>query len=306
MMGGMGMMPGQMGMMGGQMPGQMGMMGGMVMPGQGMGVMGGMSQPQQVQAPPASVAVAGVQPSVVPPAQEKVDIMDIPWAIPLKSRAGYMAQFQANDKAKTGQLASVQAKNLLLGTGLAQQTLAGVWNLADIDKDGKLNTEEFCVAMHLCEQFQKGEPLPPQLPVSLIPPQMRRAAKDAGLIGTPGSGMNSGIGSPASFEDKRKANWDKGQEELSKRRASLLEAQQQEKAERERKEKEAAEAREKQKKEMEATRLREWEKSRQAELEAHRQRETEKVIALRAKKETLSSDVEAIKTKVEDLTKGIA
>ena len=35
---------------------------------------------------------------------------------------------------------------------------------------------------------------------SLIPPQMRRAAKDAGLIGTPGSGMNSGIGSPASFE----------------------------------------------------------------------------------------------------------
>ena len=89
--------------------------------------------------------------------------------------------------------------------------------------------------MHLCEQFQKGEPLPPQLPVrftfdllcamhsyhwalistksflptancrrpllfSLIPPQMRRAAKDAGLIGTPGSGMNSGIGSPASFE----------------------------------------------------------------------------------------------------------
>jgi len=366
MMGGMGM-PGQMGMMPGQMggmqgmPGQMGMgmggmggMGGMqqpgmmggMMPGQGMGVMGGMSQPQQVQAPPASVAVAGVQPSVVPPAQEKVDIMDIPWAIPLKSRAGYMAQFQANDKAKTGQLAAVQAKNLLLGTGLAQQTLAGVWNLADIDKDGKLNTEEFCVAMHLCEQFQKGEPLPPQLPVSLIPPQMRRAAKDAGLIGTPGSGMNSGLGSPASFEDKRKANWEKGQEELSKRRASLLEQQQQEKAERERKEKEAAEAREKQKreaeakraaevearrarerelqraqeeqkrraeeqkeaarKEMEATRLREWEKSRQAELEAHRQRETEKVIALRAKKETLSSDVEAIKTKVEDLTKGIA
>ena len=136
---------------------------------------------------------------------------------------------------RTGQLAAVQAKNLLLGTGLAQQTLAGVWNLADIDKDGrcntfslknflsisntgKLNTEEFCVAMHLCEQFQKGEPLPSQLPVrlekglqvckqdhlilnfSLIPPQMRRAAKDAGLIGTPGSGMNSGLGSPASFE----------------------------------------------------------------------------------------------------------
>ena len=92
----------------------------------------------------------------------------------------------------------MQAKNLLLGTGLAQQTLAGVWNLADIDKDGqchvflcfwnvnqiqaaiidlftgKLNTEEFCVAMHLCEQFQKGEPLPPQLPVRLPSLSMAR------------------------------------------------------------------------------------------------------------------------------------
>ena len=40
-------------------------------------------------------------------------------------------------KTRTGQLAAVQAKNLLLGTGLAQQTLAGVWNLADIGKDGQ-------------------------------------------------------------------------------------------------------------------------------------------------------------------------
>jgi hypothetical protein len=41
---------------------------------------------------------------------------------------------QANDKARTGYLAAVQARNLLLQTGLAQQTLATVWNLADIDK----------------------------------------------------------------------------------------------------------------------------------------------------------------------------
>ena len=31
----------------------------------------------------------------------QVDIMDIPWAIPLQQRAGYMAQFQANDKARS-------------------------------------------------------------------------------------------------------------------------------------------------------------------------------------------------------------
>ena len=46
-------------------------------------------------------------------------------------------------ESRTGQLAAVQAKNLLLGTGLAQQTLAGVWNLADIDKDGRYHGYAF-------------------------------------------------------------------------------------------------------------------------------------------------------------------
>ena len=74
---GMGMGMGGMGGMGGMQQPGMGMgMGGM-MPGQGMGGMPGMSQPQQSQAPPAPVAVAGVQPSVVPPAQEKVTQLGI-------------------------------------------------------------------------------------------------------------------------------------------------------------------------------------------------------------------------------------
>ena len=58
----------------------------------------------------------------------------IEWAIPQQKRVQYMAQFQANDKAKTGFLAAVQARTILLQTGLAQQTLASVWNLSDIDK----------------------------------------------------------------------------------------------------------------------------------------------------------------------------
>ncbi len=42
--------------------------------------------------------------------------------------------FKANDKARTGFLAAVQARGILLQTGLSQQTLATVWNLSDIDK----------------------------------------------------------------------------------------------------------------------------------------------------------------------------
>merc|ERR1719466_723561 len=233
-----GMMPGQMGKPGqmgmgmpGQMPGQMpvnSMMGGMGMPGQ-MG-MGGMPQQSMGMSMPGMMpntsmpgmmtgpgmqqpAIPGVQPSVRAP-QAAPAPAPVEWAIPQQKRVGYMAQFQANDKARTGFLAAVQARGVLLQTGLAQQTLATVWNLADIDKDGKLSVEEFIVAMHLCELGQKGEPLPDLLPISLVPPNLRRdygaavpnaynaaVAPASSGVATPGS-VRSGDGaaSPASFE----------------------------------------------------------------------------------------------------------
>merc|ERR1719150_2219695 len=134
--------------------------------GMGMGGMPGQALPGvRPPAPaPAPVPVPAANPTPPP----------VEWAIPQQKRVGYMAQFQANDKAKTGFLAAVQARGVLLQTGLAQQTLATVWNLADIDKDGKLSVEEFIVAMHLCEMGMKWEPLPTQLPLSLVPPNMRR------------------------------------------------------------------------------------------------------------------------------------
>merc|ERR1719471_641354 len=278
------------------------------MPNASMAGPGGMMQPPMSQA-----AIPGVQPSVVmppagaPPAQPTPPPVE--WIIPQQKRVGYMAQFQANDRAKTGFLAAVQARSILLQTGLAQQTLASVWNLSDIDKDGKLSVEEFILAMHLCEMAQKGEPFPEPLPISLVPPSLRRGflAANGSAAATPGSvRSDGGVASPASFEDKRRENWEAGQAELQRRRESLLEEQKREKEKREKKEKEEKELREKQKKEMEKQKLVEWENSRKIELEQHRQRETENVINLRAKKETIGNELGSIKTKVEDLTKNIA
>merc|ERR1719282_303770 len=358
-------MPGQMGMMGGQMGMMPGQMGGM--PGQMPGMMPGMppmSMPGMGGMPPMSgaPAIPGVQPSVMMPPQSSASPAPasaaptpppIEWSIPQQKRVQYMAQFQANDKAKTGFLAAVQARTILLQTGLAQQTLASVWNMSDIDKDGKLNVEEFILAMHLCEMGQKGEPLPDPLPINLVPPSLRRAFMNGSAAGTPGSVTSAqgmapapGMASPASFEDKRRENWEAGQAELQKRRESLMEQQKKEKEEREKKEKEEKELREKQKreaearrqaelearrqreleqermmeeqkrraeehreqarKEMEKQKLLEWENSRKIELEQHRQRETENVINLRAKKESIGAEFEAIKNKVDDLTKNIA
>merc|ERR1740128_121441 len=183
-------MPGMGGMqsMAGAMPG-------MGMPGAGgfnhgmMGQQGMMGIPQQQQ----QVPIAGVQPSVMPvsaPHSVPVPVaapVTIEWAIPQQKRVAFSAQFQVNDKARTGFLAAVQARSVLLQTGLAQQTLATVWNLADIDKDGKLNVEEFILAMHLCDMGQKGEPLPDPLPIQLVPPSLRRTWQSQ----QPGSGATT-------------------------------------------------------------------------------------------------------------------
>jgi len=349
---GMGSMPGQM-PMGGGMPGQMSMAGGVPvssMGGMAPGMYPGMHHGGQVP-------IQGVQPSVMPIVSNPMVQQavappapaEIPWLIPQPIRVKSSQMFQANDRARTGFLAAVQARSLLLQTGLAQQTLAGVWNLSDIDKDGKLSCEEFILAMYLCEVAMKGEPLPAMLPLNLIPPSLRKFAPAAAAgSGTPGSvhsGVNDDIQSPASFEDRRNENWKAGQAELDKRRASLLEQQKRDEDERKRKEKEEAEKREKQKQEverrrqaelekaaararevqeqqeeqkrrmeqqreqarveMERQRLLEWERQRKAELEQHRQREQEKVITLRAKKETVNAELEALKEKIKTLSDGI-
>ena len=117
-------------------------------------------------------------------------------------------------------------------------------------QDGKLSVEEFILAMHLCEMAQKGEPFSEPLPISLVPPSLRRGylAANGSAAATPGSVRSEGgVASPASFEDKRRENWEAGQAELQKRRESLLEEQRKEKEKREKKEKEEKELREKQK-----------------------------------------------------------
>ena len=111
-----------------------------------------------------------------------------------------------------------------------------------------------------------GQPLPPHL----VPPSLRQPppggapGQQAGAAAGPGSaggtapgtpsragsdvaGATDGPGSPNTFEDKRRENFNKGQAELERRRQSLADQQKKEEEERKKKEKEEAEAREKQK-----------------------------------------------------------
>ena len=107
--------------------------------------------------------------------------------------------------------------------------------LSDIDKDGRLTAEEFVIAMHLMEKAKAGVVIPKTLPPELKPrPGLvkfstvdvpRKASVDRQSADRQRKGS---LESPASFEDRRKENFEAGRMELDRRRKSLMEQQEKE------------------------------------------------------------------------------
>ena len=79
----------------------------------------------------------------------------------------YIAEFNA--VAEGGLVSGAAAKPVLSASGLPTQQLRKIWELADIDKDNKLDHEEFTVAKFLVELAMQERPLPETLPVGMIP-----------------------------------------------------------------------------------------------------------------------------------------
>ncbi|CAH1103169.1 unnamed protein product [Psylliodes chrysocephalus] len=65
------------------------------------------------------------------------------------------------------------AKTEMVKSKLPNSVLSKVWKLADVDKDGMLDDEEFALAMHLINIKIDGNDLPQELPEHLIPPSKR-------------------------------------------------------------------------------------------------------------------------------------
>ena len=99
-------------------------------------------------------------------------------------RLRYKALFEQTDADKDGFVSGVEIKNIFLQTGLPQNILAHIWNLCDMKQEGKLNPEQFALAMYLVHQKQAGKDPPAQLTPDLVPPSMRpKGAEGGGAAG---------------------------------------------------------------------------------------------------------------------------
>uniref|UniRef100_A0A8R1EBL5 Intersectin-1 n=1 Tax=Caenorhabditis japonica TaxID=281687 RepID=A0A8R1EBL5_CAEJA len=189
------------------------------------------------------------------------------WAIPHHNKLKYSQLFNSLDKERAGFLSSQIGRSALGMSGLPTNVLAHIWFLSDVNKDGKLSVDEYCISQYMIEMFKAGYALPKIPPPELV--RMcginSRSANNTPDL-EPGAEPPQKTPVPKTFEDKRQDNFAKGQAELERRRQILEEEEQRRRAEVEKKEREEEARRERER----AEKLRIAEAERHAEMERQR------------------------------------
>ena len=72
-----------------------------------------------------------------------------------------------------GKISGSNAKKEMVKSKLPNTVLGRIWKLADVDRDGMLDQDEWALANHLMNVKLDGHPLPDTLPPHLIPPSKR-------------------------------------------------------------------------------------------------------------------------------------
>ncbi|KAF2858616.1 hypothetical protein K470DRAFT_127680 [Piedraia hortae CBS 480.64] len=98
------------------------------------------------------------------------------WQISPQEKAHSDQIFSTIDTANHGVIGGDQAVQFFSKSQLPEDTLASIWDLADINSDGNLDKDEFAVAMYLLRQQRAPNPpaLPSFLPPALVPPSLRQ------------------------------------------------------------------------------------------------------------------------------------
>jgi len=97
----------------------------------------------------------------------------IPWAITKDEKKIYDGIFQAWDGLNKGYVTGDQALQVFGQSGLEKTDLEKIWTLSDPGNKGRLDKDEFAVAIHLIYRKLNGHDVPMRLPPELIPPSTR-------------------------------------------------------------------------------------------------------------------------------------
>ncbi|CUM63739.1 uncharacterized protein PRCAT00001323001 [Priceomyces carsonii] len=98
---------------------------------------------------------------------------NVTWAITKQEKQIYDGIFSAWDPTRKGFIDGDVALTVFSKSGLSRPDLESIWTLADSSDRGKLNKDEFAVAMHLVYRRLTGYELPFRLPPELIPPSTK-------------------------------------------------------------------------------------------------------------------------------------
>lgn len=106
----------------------------------------------------------------------------IPWAITKEEKKIYDDLFRAWDGLHKGYIGGDTAIEIMGQSGLDRNDLERIWTLSDPHNRGRLNMDEFAVAMHLIYRKLNGYPVPTRLPPELVPPSTRNLNDSIGTI----------------------------------------------------------------------------------------------------------------------------
>ncbi|EEQ38639.1 hypothetical protein CLUG_02765 [Clavispora lusitaniae ATCC 42720] len=98
---------------------------------------------------------------------------NVTWAITKQEKQIYDGIFAAWDTGKQGYIQGDVAISIFGKSGLSRPDLESIWNLCDSSNRGKLNKDEFAVAMHLVYRRLNGYDIPLRLPPELVPPSAK-------------------------------------------------------------------------------------------------------------------------------------